>query len=287
LLIVEQSGSNSTRKVALITGASSGFGLLTAIALAQDGFDVVATMRSLDKQETLLDQANKAGVGKRLTVMEFDVTVPGQAERVVAATLRLKGRLDVLVNNAGYAVMGVIEEIPLEDWRAQFETNFFGAVATAKAALPHMRERRRGAIINVSSGAGIIGFPNTGPYAASKFALEGFSEALRLELLGFGVAVALVEPGTYNTGIAAKHVFRHQPDSPYAKMIKRFDDFNRKSEQHAPDPQQVADTIRRICRSRRPKLRYVCGSDARMIGWMKRLLPWRLVEWILRKALHV
>lgn len=149
-----------------------------------------------------------------------------------------------------------------------------------------MRVRKQGKIINVSSGAGIIGFSNTGPYSASKFAMEGFSEALRLELLPFSIPVVLVQLGTYNTGISAKHVYRSHPDSPYKKMIKRFNEFNRKSEKNAPDPIHVANTIVKICKARNPKLRYTCGSDAKMIFLMKKLLPWRLIEWVLRKALH-
>ncbi|WP_139991273.1 SDR family oxidoreductase [Paenibacillus paridis] len=274
------------RPIALVTGASSGFGLLTTIRLAQEGYRVIATMRDIGKQDHVHGKAEQQGLAAFVETMKLDVTDHENVADVVQQVIQRWGRIDVLVNNAGYAVMGVIEEVPMADWRAQLETNFFGMVAVTKAVLPHMRVRKSGKVINVSSGAGIIGFSNTGPYSASKFAMEGFSEALRLELLPFSIPVVLVQPGTYNTGISAKHVYRSQPNSPYSKMIERFNAFNAKSEQNAPDPIHVANTIVKICRKSHPKLRYTCGSDAKMIFLMKKLLPWRLIEWALRKALH-
>ncbi|OME79103.1 short-chain dehydrogenase [Paenibacillus sp. FSL A5-0031] len=276
----------TNRPIALITGASSGFGLLTSIRLAQEGYFVIATMRDIGKKEDVLAKAKENGVPDHIAIMRLDITDSDTIVEVIEQVMERWGRIDVLVNNAGYAVMGVVEEIPMVDWRAQFDTNFFGTVAVTKAVLPHMRVRSQGKIINVSSGAGILGFSNTGAYSASKFALEGFSEALRLELLPFSIPVVLVEPGTYDTGIAAKHVFRAEQNSPYSKMIERFNQFNKKSEKNAPNPIQVANTIVKICQSRRPKLRYVCGNDAKMIFVMKKLFPWRLIEFVLRKALH-
>lgn len=276
----------SKRPIAFITGASSGFGLLTAIRLAEEGYRVIATMRDMSKEESVLTIAKENGVHELIEIMRLDITDSENIADVVSQVIERWEHIDVLINNAGYAVMGVIEEIPMADWRAQFDTNFFGAVAVTKVVLPHMRMRKQGKIINVSSGAGIIGFSNTGAYSASKFALEGFSEALRLELLPFSIPVTIVQPGTYDTGIAAKHVYHANPNSPYSKMIERFNQFNKKSEQNAPNPLQVANTIVKICFARYPKLRYVCGNDAKMISLMKKLLPWRIIEWVLRKALH-
>ncbi|WP_054026762.1 SDR family oxidoreductase [Bacillus sp. FJAT-28004] len=279
-------GQIINQPVAIITGASSGFGLLTSIRLALEGYFVIATMRDMGKKEGVLAKAKENGVLEHFEVMRLDITDTGNIADVIEQVMERWGRIDVLVNNAGYAVMGVIEEVPMPDWRAQFDTNFFGTVAVTKAVLPHMRVRKQGKIINVSSGAGIIGFSNTGPYSASKFAVEGFSEALRLELLPFSIPVVLVQPGTYDTGISAKHVYHAKLNSPYSKMIERFNQFNKKSEKNAPNPIQVANTIVKICRARSPKLRYVCGNDAKMIFVMKKLFPWRLIEFILRKALH-
>ncbi|MDQ8738759.1 SDR family oxidoreductase [Paenibacillus sp. LHD-38] len=279
-----QQGFN--RPIALITGASSGFGLLTSIRLAQEGYRVIATMRDMGKKESVLAKASEKGVQEQIEIMKLDITDSENIADVVETVIQQWGSIDVLVNNAGYAVMGVIEEVPMADWRAQLDTNFFGMVAVTKAVLPHMRTRGQGKIINISSGAGIIGFSNTGPYSASKFAMEGFSEALRLELLPFSIPVVLVQPGTYDTGISAKHVYRSQPNSHYSKMIERFNQYNQKSEKNAPNPMHVANTIVKICQSRNPKLRYTCGNDAKMIFLMKKLLPWRVIEWALRKALH-
>jgi NAD(P)-dependent dehydrogenase (short-subunit alcohol dehydrogenase family) len=283
---VPKAAQLASQPIALITGASSGFGLLTSIRLAQEGYRVVATMRETGKKEALLAKAKENGVLESIEIMKLDITDHENVKAVIETAIQRWERIDVLINNAGYAVMGVIEELPMADWRAQLETNFFGMVAVTKAVLPHMRTRKQGKIINVSSGAGIIGFSNTGAYSASKFAMEGFSEALRLELMSFSIPVVLVQPGTYDTGIAAKHVFRSNPQSPYSHMIERFNHFNAKSEQNSPNPIHVANTIVKICKARSPKLRYTCGSDAKMIFLMKKMLPWRVIEWTLRKALQ-
>lgn len=273
------------RPVALVTGASSGFGMLTAIALAEAGYHVVATMRALYKNGELLERAAAAGVSERMEYAELDVTRPDQIEGVVSGVIAQYGRIDALVNNAGYAVMGMVEEVPMSDWRAQLETNFFGTLALTKTVVPHMRGRRSGTIVNVSSGAGRMGFPNTGAYSASKFAVEGFSEALRFELLPFGVRVVLIEPGTFNTGIAAKHVYHEAEDSPYAPMIRSFRGFNEKAESKGNDPAVVARTIVRAVQSLKPRIRYVCGADAKSIVFMKTMLPWAWIERVVAKML--
>ncbi|WP_409344026.1 SDR family oxidoreductase [Paenibacillus sp. MBLB4367] len=273
------------RPVALITGASSGFGMLAAVALAEAGYRVVATMRSLYKNGELLERAAAAGVSERMDYAELDVTKREHIERVVLDVAGRYGRIDALINNAGYAVMGMIEEVPMQDWREQLETNFFGTVGLTKAVLPYMRAQRSGAIVNVSSGAGRMGFPNTGAYSASKFAVEGFSEALRFELQPFGVRVVLIEPGTYNTGIANKHVYHEAPDSPYAPMIRSFRSYNEKAERSAGDPAVVARTIVRAVQARRPRMRYVCGADAKSIVIMRAMLPWSWIERIIAKML--
>ncbi len=188
-------------KIALVTGASSGFGLLTSIELAKAGFRVVATMRDLGRRERL-DQAVRAAESRqRSTCVQLDVTkfdtIPGFVDGVV----RDYGRLDVVVNNAGFAVAGFAEDIKLEELRLQFETNFFGAVAMTKAALPTMRRQRSGHIIQVSSIAGLHGSVTVSSYSASKHALEGWSESLRMEVNALGIKVVLVEPGAFQTDI--------------------------------------------------------------------------------------
>lgn len=189
-------------KVVLITGTSSGFGLLASAALARKGCHVIATMRNLDKKDRLLEATEN--VKDRITVMKLDITNHDEIEQVVESVMGKYGTIDVLVNNAGYAQGGFVEEIEMEKWREQLETNFFGTLAMTKAEVPHMRERGQGTIINVSSISGRMAMPGLAPYSASKFALEGFSESLRFELLPLGIHVVLVEPGSYKTPICRK-----------------------------------------------------------------------------------
>ncbi len=188
-------------KIALITGASSGFGLLTSIELAKAGFRVVATMRDLGRRARLDHAVSAAGVAPMIDVRALDVTKFETIPGFVDAMVRDYGRLDVLVNNAGFAVAGFAEDIKLDELRLQFETNFFGAVAMTKAALPTMRRQRSGHIIQVSSIAGLLGSVTVSSYSASKHALEGWSESLRLEVNSLGIKVVLVEPGAFQTGI--------------------------------------------------------------------------------------
>lgn len=208
--------------VALVTGASSGFGLLVSVALAREGYQVVASMRNMQNKEMLTTVASEAGVYDRIEVISLDVTDFATVESVVNDVTNRYGRIDVLVNNAGFAVGGFVEELSIEEWERQFATNFFGLVAVTKAVLPIMRTQRSGKIINISSISGRVGFPAMGPYVASKFAVEGFSESLRLEMLPYGVHVVLIEPGSFKTNIWSKGLqgVSVRSDSPYAKEMK-------------------------------------------------------------------
>jgi len=187
--------------VALVTGASSGFGLHICLALAREGWRVIATMRNVQRSGELEHEARQAGVWPSIDCMPLDVTDRRAVERTVRDIAARYGRIDALVNNAGFAVGGFIEDVPLEDWYRQMETNFFGTVAMTKAVLPVMRERRRGTIVNMSSVSGRMAFPGYAAYASSKFAVEGFTESLRLELKPLGIHAVLVEPGAYKTAI--------------------------------------------------------------------------------------
>ena len=188
-------------KIALITGCSNGFGLLTSVELAKAGYRVVATMRELSRR-TKLDQAVvDAGVADKIDVRALDVTHFSEIAAFVDTIVRDYGRIDVLVNNAGFAMAGFAEDIKLEELRTQFETNFFGAVAMTKAVLPIMRKQRSGYIIQISSIVGLQGSITVSSYSASKHALEGWSESLRLEVDALGIKVVLVEPGAFDTGV--------------------------------------------------------------------------------------
>ncbi|MCM3701847.1 SDR family oxidoreductase [Paenibacillus macerans] len=274
--------------VAVITGTSSGFGLLTALTLARRGYQVVATMRDLERRHELEERAVREGVADRICCVRLDVTEHASIGSAVDEIFRRYGRLDVLVNNAGLAVGGFIEEVPMEDWRRQMETNLFGVIAVTRAVLPVMRAQHRGLVINVSSVSGLAGFPGYAPYAASKFAIEGFSESLRHELRPFGVRVVLVEPGAYRTPIWNKGIgeIRSDPGSPYRAQLEAVLRYSRKAAETAPDPQEVADLITRIAGMRAPRLRYALGQGSRLLIWGKALLPWKWLEWIIAKALR-
>jgi NAD(P)-dependent dehydrogenase (short-subunit alcohol dehydrogenase family) len=275
--------------IALITGASSGFGLLTSIELAKAGFRVVATMRDLSRRDRLDQAATAAGVAGQLDIRTLDVTNFDALPGFVDAVVRDHGRLDVLINNAGFAVAGFAEDIKLEELRRQFETNFFGAVAMTKAVLPTMRRQHSGHIIMVSSIGGLLGSVSVSSYSASKHALEGWSESLRLEVNALGIKVVLVEPGAYLTDIWTRGAVMGekatQETSPNIQRILRMRD--RIQALPKRDPIEVARLITSIAQDPNPKLRYLVGRDAKMQLAMKRILPWKRFEKIIANFLKI
>lgn len=276
-------------KTALVTGASSGFGLLIAVELAKRGYRVVAAMRDPGKQAALMQEAERAGAVGRIEAVRLDVTDADTIEAAVGDMLRSYGRIDLLVNNAGMAVGGFVEEVPMAAWQAQTETNFLGLVAMTRAVLPPMRAQGGGTIIQMSSVSGLWGIPGFGAYAASKFAVEGFSESLRHEVAPFGIRIALVEPGAYRTAIWAKGFadMHAQPDSPYAGALEAVLRMARRTAETAPDPREVAELVGRLADKRRlSRLRYPIGRGARLLPLAVRLLPWRLVEAATRRAMR-
>ncbi|MBU5356210.1 SDR family oxidoreductase [Paenibacillus barcinonensis] len=274
--------------VALITGTSSGFGMLTAITLAKQGYHVAATMRDLSRKGELASRAEKENLGDRIHYVQLDVTDSKSVQTAVDTVMQQYGRIDVLVNNAGFAVGGFIEEVAMEDWRRQMETNLFGLIAVTRTALPVMRKQQSGLIINLSSVSGLSGFPGYAPYAASKFAVEGFTESLRHEMSSFGIRVVLVEPGAYRTPIWNKglgEIHRHE-DSPYQHKLDAVLRYSRQASETAPDPQEVADLIGRITRMRSPRLRYALGKGSRLLIIGKALLPWKWLERLIARGLQ-
>lgn len=276
-------------KVALITGSSSGFGLLTSIELAKAGFRVVATMRDVSRRERLDQASAAAGVAANIDVRALDVTNFGAIPDFVDNVVRDYARLDVLVNNAGFAVAGFAEDIKLEELRLQFETNFFGAVAMTKAVLPTMRRQGSGHIIQVSSISGLHGSVTVSSYSASKHALEGWSESLRMELNSLGIIVVLVEPGAFQTDIWTRGAVMGKEatkdSSPNFQRSLRM----REAVQKIPkaDPIEVARLIVAIARNPNPKLRYLAGRDAKIQLAMKRILPWKWHEKIIANFLKI
>lgn len=281
----------SDQKIALITGSSSGIGLLTAIEFAQNGYLVVATMRDLARSSRLEEAAQKANVRGHIDVRQLDVTHFDSIPPTIDAIVKDHGRVDVLVNNAGFSVAGFGEDLHLDEIRHQFETNFFGNVAMSKAVLPAMRRQKSGHIIQVASVAGRLGQPLLGAYCSSKHALEGFSESLRIETHSLGIRVAIVEPGAFETDIWTRNVTIAKgsldPNSPNKERSERFVEFIKKNAKQRRDAREVARLILRIANNPNPRLRYMIGTDAKIQVWLKRVLPWRTYERMVAKAVKI
>ena len=272
----------------IVTGASSGFGLLTSVEFAKAGFQVVASMRDLRRRENLEQAATAARVASP-DVRALDVTRFDEIPAFVAGVVRDYGRIDVLVNNAGFAVAGFAEDIKLEELRLQFETNFFGAVAMTKAVVPIMREQRSGHIIQISSIGGLQGSMTVSSYSASKHALEGWSESLRLEVSSLGIRVVLVEPGAFDTGIWTRGARMGEDAVKDTSLNYQRSLRMRTALQKLPkaDPIEVAQKIVRIAQDPNPKLRYLVGRDAKVQLVLKRLLPWKTYEKMIANFLKV
>lgn len=281
------SDQRNAKPIALITGTSSGFGLLTAIALGKAGYHVIATMRDLSKRLPLLEQAKAAKIEQNIVYMQLDITDETAIKQLIQTIQFQYNRIDILVNNAGIAVGGYVEDVTITDWRLQFETNFFGLIALTQAVLPMMRSQNSGKIINISSISGRLGFPGYAAYAASKFAVEGFSESLRHEMLPFGIYVVLVEPGAYKTEIWEKgfNTMRTSPESVYRTQLEAVLRYSQKAAETAPNPQDIANLIVKVTKNVHPKLRYPLGKGARLTLWSKALLPWKWFEWMIKKLL--
>jgi NAD(P)-dependent dehydrogenase (short-subunit alcohol dehydrogenase family) len=274
-------------RVALITGASSGFGLLTAVTLARSGWRVLATMRDPGRREKLVAAAQAAEVLDRLEILALDVSNAGQIAALAEAVAARPAPLNAIVNNAGFAMAGFADDVSDAELRRQFDTNFFGAAAVTRAFLPQFRRQGSGHIVMLSSISGRMGFPGIGSYAASKFALEGWTETLRLELKPLGIQVVLVEPGSFETDIWTRNATisagTEDANSPNAARVA---DWRKHIQDGKPkaNPQEVADGIAAILDHPRPRLRYVFGRDAKMILLLRRLLPWSVFERLMIKA---
>jgi NAD(P)-dependent dehydrogenase (short-subunit alcohol dehydrogenase family) len=276
-------------KIAVITGSSSGFGLLTAVELAKAGFRVVASMRDLGRRTKVDESAASAGVAARIDVRRLDVTEFDTIPAFVESVLRDYGRIDVLVNNAGFAVAGFAEDLKLEEIRMQFETNFFGQVAMTQAVIPVMRRQRSGHIIMVSSIAGLHGTMTLSSYSASKHALEGWTESLRMEVNSLGIKVVLVEPGSFQTDIWTRGAVMGEKatkeSSPNFQRSLRMRD--RVGAIPKADPTKVAKLIASVAQDSNPKLRYLVGKDAKIQLAMKRILPWKWHEKVIANFLKI
>ncbi len=258
----------SNAKVAVVTGSSSGIGLATALELARKGFFTYATARNPAKAGAITEAAKKERIP--ISVVQLDVNDDNSVKNAVQRILNEKGRIDVLVNNAGYGLGGAFEDTSMEEVRTQYETNVFGLIRTTQAVLPVMRKQRSGIIVNISSGAGRLGYPGASVYVSSKHAIEGLSESIAYELEPFGIRVVLVEPGVVKTNFANDMVFAkkaQEPNSPYSQMMQRMGANWQSMVENGSSAELVARVVLDAITSKDPNLRYIAGKD--MEGWMQ------------------
>ncbi|MFL6408365.1 MAG: SDR family oxidoreductase [Nitrososphaeraceae archaeon] len=262
---------NKNKVVALVTGSSSGIGFETSLLLAKNGFFTYATMHNLNRSNKIIELKQKERLP--LEVLKLDVTDDESVKEAIEKIANEQGIIDVLVNNAGYALVGPLEELSIQEFKEQFETNVFGAIRVTQKILPIMRKQRHGTIVNISSVAGRIGFPLTPAYVSSKFALEGLSESMAYELEHFGIKVIVIEPGVIKTNFDSNlkvgksvytNVTTNDRSSPYADITrKRIAGFKPRFE-NGLAPIEVAKVILNAITSRNvpPELRYLVGNDA-------------------------
>ncbi len=257
-------------KVALVTGSSSGIGFETALALAREKYFTFASMRNTDKAGKILEIAKKENLN--LEVIELDVDKADSIKSAVKKIQDEKGRIDVLVNNAGYLLAGCLEDVSMDELKAQFETNFFGVIRMIQEIAPIMRKQGSGIIVNVSSVAGRIGFPGTPAYISSKFALEGISECMRYELSPFGIKTIIIEPGVIKTNIfSTMKLTDGKPDSPYKEITEKVLNGVKMMAEMGTAPEEVAKTIMKAIQTEEPLPRYIVGSDASMFLEAKKM----------------
>ena len=250
-------------KVAIVTGSSSGIGYETSLALARDGFYTFATVRNPKKADKILQVAKKENLN--IEIVELDVDNEKSISTAIEKIISKKQRIDVLVNNAGWGLFGSVEDVSMKDFRAQFETNFFGIISIIQKVAPIMRKQGAGVIVNVSSVAGRIGFPGSPAYISSKFALEGLSESIRYELGQFGVKIIIIEPGVIKTNFfSSMKIAEPKPDSPYKEITEKVIMGIKMMAELGTPPSEVATTILNAVKEENPRPRYIVGNDAQM-----------------------
>jgi NAD(P)-dependent dehydrogenase (short-subunit alcohol dehydrogenase family) len=250
------------REVAVITGSSSGIGYETSIALARSGIFTYATMRNLQRATNLESIRDKEMLP--LKTLQLDVTADASVNKAIQTIISESGRIDVLVNNAGYGLAGAFEELSMDEIKRQFETNYFGVIRVMQSVLPLMRKQKCGIIVNISSGAGRFGYPSGSAYVSTKFALEGLSESIAYELDQFGIKVILIEPGVIKTNFDSGMVVAkksQEATSPYFNMTQKMDTVFRQLIRNSSPPSLVADVVVQAVKSENPNLRYLAGKD--------------------------
>lgn len=276
----------STSKVVLVTGASSGIGADTARRLRQAGHTVYAGARRIERMADL----EKEGIH----ALALDVTDSSSIQRAIATILEQHGRIDCLVNNAGYGSYGSVEDVPLAEARKQIEVNVFGLADLTQQVLPHMRARRSGTVINISSMGGKLVTPLGGWYHASKYAVEALSDALRIETASFGIHVAVVQPGSIRTewgAIAAESLRRSSAGGAYGQIAGSVADTlaasSRPNARNTSDPSVIGKSITRIVAAKKPRTRYRVGFGAAPMLLLRWLLPDRAFDRVIGQAFGI
>jgi NAD(P)-dependent dehydrogenase (short-subunit alcohol dehydrogenase family) len=276
--------SSNRDKVAIVTGSATGIGYETAIHLARNGFHTYASMRNLPKADQITKMAKSKNLPLR--VIQLDVTDDISVTKAIDAVISQSGRIDVLVNNAGYGLIGSIEDMSIEELKAQYETNVFGVFRVTKAVLPHMRKQHGGSIINISSIAGRIALPLYSAYVSTKFAIEGLSESMAYELEPFGIKVAIIEPGAIETNFRRKQAAKgSSEDSPYSSMMQSPSKVIEEMLKHRLYPEEVAKTVIQAIENPKPKLRYIVGKDAEELIELRRKSSDEKLFWIIGQSI--
>jgi len=260
--------SPSNENVAVVTGSSTGLGFESSLTLARNGFLTYAIMRNLGKSAEIKAVATKEGLPIRIA--QLDVTKDRSTKDAINSILSDVGRIDVLVNNAGYGLNGAFEDLAMEEIKDQYETNVFGVIRVTQAVLPIMRNQKSGIIVNISSGAGRFGYPGGSAYVSTKFAIEGLSESIAYELEQFGIKVVLVEPGVIRTNFVNSMVAgkkSEDPNSPYSQLMQHVATSFQHMIEGGSSSDVVAKVVLKAVTSENPSLRYLAGKDVET--WME------------------
>jgi NAD(P)-dependent dehydrogenase (short-subunit alcohol dehydrogenase family) len=256
-------------KVAVVTGSSNGIGLEIALKLARNGFVTYATMRNLDKSKELETRmrADKQ-LHSLIKIVQLDVTDDSSVKKAIKSIVNESRRIDILVNNAGYGLSGALEDVSMNEFKDQFETNVFGLIRTTQEVIPIMRRQNSGIIVNISSGLGRFGVGTSSAYVSSKFAVEGLSESMSYELEPFGIRTIIVEPGVIKTNFINSAVIAKRsldPNSVYFHLTERMKKGMSRLIENAAEPEMVANVVIDAIKDKNPKLRYLAGKDVEQI----------------------
>jgi NAD(P)-dependent dehydrogenase (short-subunit alcohol dehydrogenase family) len=270
---MSSSPKNQRALVAVVTGSSGGIGLATSLALARSGYLTYATMRNLAKRNSIQSLAEKQHLPIR--TVQLDVTDENSVKNAIQSILSESEGIDLLVNNAGYGLTGAFEDIGIDEIKALYETNLFGVIRVTQGVLPIMRKQGSGRIINISSGAGRIGYPGGSAYVSSKFALEGLTESMAYEIEQFGIKAVLVEPGFVRTNFGENMVIAKKaqdPNSPYSQMMiqMRSSSVRSRMVENASDADLVASVVVEAATAKEPNLRYLAGKDVQQLVTAKK-----------------